>query len=193
MPLDGRLQAIRTAAFKRLKSPHRKRHKRYNVYVYIRDPKLVKELGKDKGPSTLRQEVNILKTLEKNKIRIFKLNRCFKYFAIKKEELLEKTREEVALYRWLKEKITKRRDKRTKRSWEKTILENYLALTKENRRLVKLRGDCKVVKYIFTERTGIEIFNKYRLKIGKGPVIYKCGAPREKEYFLKYKLAKYNI
>ena len=99
----------------------------------------------------------------------------------------------MALYRWLKEKIIKRRDKRTRRSWEGTILEDYLALTKENRRLVKLRGDCKVVRYIFAERIGIEIFNKYRLKIGKGLVIYKCKAPRERRHFLECKLAKHNI
>jgi len=36
------------------------------------------------------------------------------------------------------------------------------------------------------------MFNKYRLKIGKGPVVYRCGTLREREYFLKYKLAKYN-
>jgi len=54
VPLDSGLQAIRTEAFKGLKSPYRKRHKRYNVRIYIRDPKLAKELGKDKGPSTSR-------------------------------------------------------------------------------------------------------------------------------------------
>ena len=97
MPLDGGLQAIRTVAFKGLKSPYKKRHKRYNVCIHIRDPKLAKELGKDKGPSTLRQEVSILKTLEKNKIKIFKLNKYLKYFTIEKEELLEEIREEVAL------------------------------------------------------------------------------------------------
>jgi len=66
-------------------------------------------------------------------------------------------------------------------------------LTKENGRLVKLRGDCKVVRYIFAKRIGIGIFNKHRLKIGKGLVIYKCGVLREKRHFLEYKLAKHNI
>jgi len=41
----------------------------------------------------------MLKTLEKNKIRIFKLDRCPKYFAMEKEKLLEKIKEEVASYR----------------------------------------------------------------------------------------------
>ena len=36
------------------------------------------------------------------------------------------------------------------------------------------------------------MFNKYRLKIGKGPVVYRCGTLREKGHFFKYKLAKYN-
>jgi hypothetical protein len=99
VPLDGGLQAIRAIAFKGLKSPYGKRYKRYNVYIHVRDPKLAKELGKDKRPSTLRQEVSILKTLEKNKIRIFKLNKYSKYFTIEKEELLEEIREEVASYR----------------------------------------------------------------------------------------------
>jgi len=66
-------------------------------------------------------------------------------------------------------------------------------LTKENRRLVKLRGDYKVIRYIFTKRIGIKIFNKYRLKIGKGLVIYKCGALKEKGHFLECKLAEYNV
>jgi len=99
VPLDSGLQAVRTIAFKGLKSPYRKKHKRYNVCVYVRDPKLAKELGKDKGPSTSRQEVSMLKTLEKNKIRIFKLNKCFKYFIMEKKELLEEIREEMALYK----------------------------------------------------------------------------------------------
>ena len=96
MSLDSRLQAVRATAFKRLKSPYRKRHKRYNIYVYIRDPKLAKELKKDKGLSILRQEVSMLKTLEKNKMRIFKLNRYPEYFVMEKEELSKKTKEEVA-------------------------------------------------------------------------------------------------
>ena len=54
MPLDGGLRAIKTVAFKGLKSPYRKRYKRYNIYVYVRDPKLTKELGKNKGLSILR-------------------------------------------------------------------------------------------------------------------------------------------
>jgi len=116
MPLDGGLQVVRTVAFKGLKSPYGKRYKRYNVYIYVRDSKLAKELGKDKGPSILRQKVNILKTLEKNKIRIFELNKYFKYFVIEKEKLSEEIKEEVALYRWLKKEIAKRRDKKTKRS-----------------------------------------------------------------------------
>jgi len=36
------------------------------------------------------------------------------------------------------------------------------------------------------------MFNKYRLKIGKGLVVYRCGTPRERGHFLKYELAKYN-
>ena len=58
----------------------------------------------------------MLKILEKNKIRIFKLNRYFKYFIIEKEELLKEIREKVALCRWLKEEIVRRRDKRIRRS-----------------------------------------------------------------------------
>jgi len=41
----------------------------------------------------------MLKTLEKNKIRIFKLNKYPKYFAIEKEELLEEIKEEVTSYK----------------------------------------------------------------------------------------------
>ena len=41
----------------------------------------------------------MLKSIEKNKIRILKLNRYPKYFALEKEELSEKKREEIALYR----------------------------------------------------------------------------------------------
>jgi len=66
-------------------------------------------------------------------------------------------------------------------------------LTKENGRLVKLRGDRKVVGYIFAKRIGIGMFNKHRLKIGKGLVIYKCGAPRERGNFLEYKFAEHNV
>jgi len=66
-------------------------------------------------------------------------------------------------------------------------------LTKENGRLVKLRGDHKVVGYILAKRTGIGMFNKHRLKIGKGPVIYKYRAPRERGHFLECKLAEYNV
>jgi len=66
-------------------------------------------------------------------------------------------------------------------------------LTKENKKLVKLKGDYKVVRHILAKRIGIEIFNEYRLKIGKGLVIYKCGALREKGHFLECELAKYNI
>jgi len=36
------------------------------------------------------------------------------------------------------------------------------------------------------------MFNKYRLKIGKGPVVYRCGTLKKREYFFKCKLAKYN-
>jgi len=36
------------------------------------------------------------------------------------------------------------------------------------------------------------MFNKYRLKIGKGLVVYRCRTPRERGHFLKCKLAKYN-
>ena len=73
-------------------------------------------MGKDKGLSTLRQEVSILKFIEKNKIKILKLNRCPKYFILEKEKLLEEKREKIALYRWLKEEIKRRREKRTRRS-----------------------------------------------------------------------------
>ena len=58
--------------------------------------------------------------------------------------------------------------------------------------MVKLRGNWKVVRYILAKRTGVEMFNKYRLKIGKGLVVCRCGILRERRYFLKYKLAKYN-
>ena len=103
----------------------------------------------------------MLKTLEKNKIKIFKLDRYPEYFTIEKEELLEKIKEKVVLCRWLKEEIAKRRDKRTRRSWEETVPKNYLALIKENRRLVKLRGNCKIIRHIFAKRTGIGMFNKH--------------------------------
>jgi len=76
----------------------------------------MKELGKDKGLSTLRQEVSMLKFIKKNKIRILKLNKCLKYFILEKKKLLEEKREEIALYRWLKEKVKRRRGKRTGRS-----------------------------------------------------------------------------
>jgi len=36
------------------------------------------------------------------------------------------------------------------------------------------------------------MFNKHRLKIGKGLVVCRYGTLRERGYFLKYKLAKYN-
>jgi len=36
------------------------------------------------------------------------------------------------------------------------------------------------------------MFNKHRLKIGKGPVVYRCGTLRERGHFLKYKLAEHN-
>jgi hypothetical protein len=36
------------------------------------------------------------------------------------------------------------------------------------------------------------MFNKYRLKIGKGPVVYRYGTLRERGYFLKCELAKHN-
>ena len=54
MPLDSRLQAVRTAAFKRLKSPYGKRYKRYNIYIHIRDPELAKKLRKNKELSILK-------------------------------------------------------------------------------------------------------------------------------------------
>jgi len=41
----------------------------------------------------------MLKFIEKNKIRILKLNRCLKYFILEKEELLEEKKEKIALYR----------------------------------------------------------------------------------------------
>jgi len=66
-------------------------------------------------------------------------------------------------------------------------------LTKENGRLVKLKGDYKVVGYILAKRIRIEIFNKHKLKIGKGLVICKCGAPKEKGHFLECELAKHNV
>jgi len=40
----------------------------------------------------------MLKSIEKNKIRILKLNRYLKYFILEKKELLEEKREEIALY-----------------------------------------------------------------------------------------------
>ena len=135
----------------------------------------------------------MLKTLEKNKMKIFKLNRCPEYFTMEKEELSEETKEEVALCRWLKKEIAKRRDKKTKKNWEGTAPEDYLVLTKENRRLVKLRRDYKVVGHILAKRTGIGMFNKHKLKIGKDPVICKCRIFRERGHFLEYKLAKHNI
>ena len=36
------------------------------------------------------------------------------------------------------------------------------------------------------------MFNKYRLKIGKGPVVYRCGILRERGHFFKRELAEYN-
>ena len=82
-------------------------------------------MGKDKGPSTLKQEVSILKSIEKNKIRILKLNRCPKYFILEKEKLLKKKREEIALCGWLKEEAERRRGKKTRRSWEGIALKDY--------------------------------------------------------------------
>jgi len=58
----------------------------------------------------------MLKSIEKNKIRILELNRCPKYFTLEKEELSEEKREEIASYRWLKEEVERRRGKRTGRS-----------------------------------------------------------------------------
>jgi hypothetical protein len=58
----------------------------------------------------------MLKSIEKNKIRILKLNRYPKYFILEKEELSKEKREEIALYRWLKEEVERRRGKRTRRS-----------------------------------------------------------------------------
>jgi len=40
----------------------------------------------------------MLKSIEKNKMRILELNRCPKYFALEKEELLKEKREEIVLY-----------------------------------------------------------------------------------------------
>jgi len=36
------------------------------------------------------------------------------------------------------------------------------------------------------------MFNKYRLKIGKGPVVCRCGTLRERGHFFKCKSAEYN-
>jgi hypothetical protein len=58
-------------------------------------------------------------------MRILELNRCPKYFALEKEELLKEKREEIASYRWLKEEAERRRGKRTGRSWERTVLKDY--------------------------------------------------------------------
>jgi len=58
----------------------------------------------------------MLKSIKKNKMRILKLNRYPKYFALKKEELLEEKKEEIASYRWLKEEVEKKRGKRIRRS-----------------------------------------------------------------------------
>ena len=190
--LDAGLRAVRTAAFEGLKSPHGKRHRRYNVRVHVRDPELAKELGKDKGPSTSRQEVSMLKSIEKNKMRILELDRCPEYFALEKEELSEEKREEIASCGWLKEEAERRRGKRTGRSWEGTAPEDYQTLTQENGRLVKLRGDRKVVGHILAERTGVGMFNEHRLKIGKGPVVCRCGTPRERGHFLECESAEHN-
>ena len=67
----------------------------------------------------------MLKSIKKNKIKILKLNRYPKYFILEKEKLLKKKKEEIALYRQLKEEIKRRRGKKTKRSQEGIALKDY--------------------------------------------------------------------
>jgi len=60
-------------------------------------------------------------------------------------------------------------------------------MAKGNGRLLKLRGDLKVVKHILTERTGVGMISSFRRKIGRGELLCQCGEPQEREHFLKCK------
>src|SRR6266568_8684729 len=60
-------------------------------------------------------------------------------------------------------------------------------MAKGNKRLLKLRRDLKIVKYILTERMGVDMISLFKRKIGRGELLCQCGEPRERGHFLKCK------
>ena len=60
-------------------------------------------------------------------------------------------------------------------------------MAKENKKLLKLKEDLKVVKHIQTKKMGVGIMSLFRKKIRRRELLCQYREPQERRHFLKCK------